>query len=63
MLTIVFVYMGDVELCLDSVSICFDVTFWVAFIDGNVCQWNYCGMNDISSIYLLFCREVSIDNV
>ena len=63
MSAIVFVYVSDVELCLDSVSICFDVTFWVAFINGNMCQWDYCGRDKVSSVSLLFSGEVGLDNV
>jgi hypothetical protein len=61
--SIVFVYMSNVEMCLDNVSICFDVTFWVTFINGDMCQWDYCGRDNISSISLLFCGEVGIDDV
>ena len=55
--------MGDVELCLDSVSICFDVIFWVAFINGDVCQWDNRGRDNVSSVSLLLCGEVGVDNV
>jgi hypothetical protein len=61
--TSVFVYMSDVELCLDSVKVCFDVIFWVTFINRNMCHWNYCGRCDVSCVSLLFCREVGIDNI
>jgi hypothetical protein len=55
--SIVFVYMSDVEMCLDSISICFDVTFWVTFINGDMCQCDYCGRDNIYSISLLFYGE------
>jgi hypothetical protein len=61
--TVVFIYVSDVKLCLDSVSICFDVTLWVAFINGDMCQWNNCGRDNVSSVSLLFYGEVCIDDV
>ena len=50
-------------MCLDSVGICFDVTFGVAFINGNMCQWDCCGRDNVSSISLLFSGEVGVANV
>ena len=34
MSAIIFVNMSDVKMCLDSVGICFDVTFRVTCING-----------------------------
>jgi len=35
--TIAFVYVSDVKLFLDSVRVCFDVIFWVTFINKDMC--------------------------
>ena len=63
MSAVVFIYVSDVELCLDTVSICFDLTLWVAFINGDMCQGNYCGRDNVSSICWWFRGEVCVDDI
>ena len=63
MSAIVFVYMSNVELRLDSVGIRFDVTFWVTFINGDMYQWDYCDRDNVSSVSLLLCGKVGVYNI
>ena len=52
--------MSNIKLCLDSIGIGFYIAFGVAFIDGDMCQWDICCRGNISSIMLLFYGKVGI---
>ena len=57
---IIFIYVGNIKVCLYSVGVGFYITFGVAFVDRDMCQWyNYYGGNT-SCITLLFYGEVGI---
>jgi hypothetical protein len=58
--SVVFIYVGNIKLCLDSMNNGFYIVFGVAFIDRNMCQWNICCRGNISCILLLLCGKVSI---
>ena len=60
---IIFVYVGDIKLCLDSSRVCFYIRFWITFIKRNMYEWYYCGWRDVSCVPLLFCGEVGIYDV
>ena len=61
--SIVFIYVGNIKVCLDSIGGGFYIVFGVAFIDRHMFQCdNYCGGN-ISRISLLFYGKVGVYKV
>ena len=58
--SIVFIYVGELKLCLDSIGVGFYIIFGVTLIDRNMCQWNNCCGGNISRISLLFSGSVCL---
>ena len=58
--SIVFIYVGNIKVCLDGIGGGFYIAFGVAFIDRNMCQWDNCCEGNISRISLLLCGKVGV---
>ena len=50
---IVFIYVGNIKVRLDSISGGFYIAFKVVFIDRDMCQWDNCCGGNIYRISLL----------
>ncbi len=40
--SIVFIYVGNIKVCLDSIGGGFYISFRVALIERDMCQWDNC---------------------
>ena len=60
MLSIVFIYVGDIKVCLDRIGGGFYIAFGVAFIDRNTYQWDNCCRCDVSRILWLLCSKMGV---
>ena len=49
--SIVFIYVGNIKLCLDSIGVGFYIAFGVAFIDRNMCEWDICSRGAMGRYY------------